>query len=96
MITADVAELHAALESYLARVQTGEQVVVTDHGREIARLVPTTSASLAALDYEDLVASGIIIPPERKPSRDFWSLPRVPDPEGLVLKAVLAEREAGW
>ncbi|MCL4508906.1 MAG: hypothetical protein M1296_05205 [Chloroflexi bacterium] len=69
------------------------QVVVTDHGREIARLVPTTSARLAALDDEDLVASGIIIPPEKKPSPDFWSLPRVPDPEGLVLKAVLKERE---
>ena len=96
MITADVAELHAALGSYLAQVQAGEQVVVTDHGREIARLVPATPARPAALEYEDLVASGIIIPPERKPSPNFWSLPRVPDPAGLVLSDVLAEREAGW
>jgi prevent-host-death family protein len=35
-----VAELKASLSQYLARVQAGETVIVTDHGRPVARLVP--------------------------------------------------------
>lgn len=96
MITADVAELHAALDSYLARVQTGEQVLVTDQGREIARLVPSASTNLQALDYKAMVATGLLIPAAEQPSPEFWSLPRMPDPENLLLKALLAEREESW
>ena len=35
-----VRELKASLSSYLRRVSEGESVVVTDHGRPVARLVP--------------------------------------------------------
>lgn len=96
MITADVEELHGALRSYLARVQAGEQVMVTDQGQEIARLVPTAKTNLQALNYEGMVAAGLLIPPEQLPSPGFWSLPRIADPENLLLKALLAEREESW
>lgn len=85
MITADVEELRAALSGYLAQVQAGQQVVVTDQGREIARLVPSASTNLLALDYKAMVATGLLIPAEEQPSPDFWSLPRMPDPENLLL-----------
>lgn len=93
MLTADVAELQAALSHYGAQLQTGEQVIVADQRREIARRVPTMTARLAALDYHDMVTSGIIIPPETQASPEFCNLPRVSDPEGVLRKAVLAERE---
>lgn len=35
-----VRELKASLSAYLRRVAAGESVVVTDHGRPVARLVP--------------------------------------------------------
>jgi len=35
-----VRELKASLSAYLRRVSEGESVVVTDHGRPVARLVP--------------------------------------------------------
>lgn len=35
-----VRELKASLSAYLRRVADGESVVVTDHGRPVARLVP--------------------------------------------------------
>ena len=40
MIQVGIAELKARLSEYLARVQDGEEIVVTDHGRPVARLVP--------------------------------------------------------
>jgi len=35
-----VRELKASLSAYLRRVSEGDSVVVTDHGRPVARLVP--------------------------------------------------------
>ena len=35
-----VRDLKASLSAYLRRVAAGESVVVTDHGRPVARLVP--------------------------------------------------------
>lgn len=35
-----VAELKAKLSSFLARVRMGEDVVVTDRGKPVARLIP--------------------------------------------------------
>jgi len=96
MITANVEELRAALRLYLAHVQDGEQVVVTDQGREIARLVPGAGTNLQAMDYKAMVATGLLIPAQEQPPPDFWSLPRIPDPENLLLKALLAEREETW
>jgi prevent-host-death family protein len=57
-----VRELKNQLSRYLARVQAGEEVVVTERGRPIARLVaidqPTDRLA-------DLVASGLVRPPQR-------------------------------
>jgi len=95
MLTAEVAELQVALTHYLEQVQAGQDVVVTDRGKEIARLVPMQRSSPAASgDYADLVARGLIIPATQKASADdFRDLPRLSDPDGLLLKALLEERE---
>lgn len=52
-----VRELKNQLSSYLARVRAGEEVVVTDHGRPVARLVPIDAPTdrLAELISEGLV-----------------------------------------
>jgi prevent-host-death family protein len=39
-----VRELRDHLSKYLAEVKAGREVVVTDHGKPIARLVPPTSS----------------------------------------------------
>lgn len=93
MISADVAELGAGLRDYLDRVRAGEQVVVTDGGQEIARLIPAARSNPKGAAYADLVARGRIIPPERKPSGE--DLPLVPAARGLLLPALLAERAEG-
>lgn len=40
MIAVGIKELKARLSSYVERVQQGEEVVITDHGREVALVVP--------------------------------------------------------
>lgn len=40
MKTASVSKLKASLSSYLAFVQAGEEIVVTDRGKPIAKLAP--------------------------------------------------------
>jgi prevent-host-death family protein len=58
-----VRELRQNLSRYLDRVKAGEPLVVTEHGREVARLVP----SGAGLDaYAGLAARfGASVPAER-------------------------------
>jgi prevent-host-death family protein len=61
-----VRELRDNMRRYLDQVVRGREVVVTDRGRPIARLVPATSS------IERLIAAGLVIPanePKRSPSR---------------------------
>lgn len=44
-----VRELRQNLSKYLDRVKAGEDLVVTEHGREVARLVPATADAYAEL-----------------------------------------------
>jgi len=97
MKPAKVSELKAGLSKYLACVKRGEEVVVTERGRAIAKLVPIPPDEDPEMErMRDLERRGIVtihgtgrIPP------DFWDIPRLDDPEGLVLKALLEEREEG-
>ena len=60
MIVAVVAKVKARLSEYLARVRAGNEVLITEHGRPVARIVPVSSESeeLAELEREGLVVAG--------------------------------------
>lgn len=99
--TAAVSELKAGLSAYLARVKAGEEVVVTERGTPVAKLVPIPQTEDPDWDrMRQLAAQGLVQLPRRPATegfwKEFWSLPRPEDPEGLVLKALLDERESGW
>jgi prevent-host-death family protein len=55
-----VRELRQHASRYLARVRAGETIEVTDRGRPVARLVPIGEPT-----WDDLIAAGIVTPPER-------------------------------
>ena len=56
-----VRELKANLSKYLARVQAGDDAIVTDHGRPVARLsTPDDSSQRLA----NLISAGIVRPPK--------------------------------
>lgn len=63
-----VRELRDHLSRYLAQVQDGEEVVVTDHGRPVARLVGMSKENV----LERLIAEGVVTR-AKEPHR---SLPR--------------------
>jgi prevent-host-death family protein len=96
MMVVGVAQLKAKLSEYLARVRAGEDVLITEHGRPVARLVPE-----AELDEEDELAElerkGLIRRGTGKLPDDFFDRPRPKLPEGAsAVDAVLEDREEGW
>ena len=95
METAAVSELKARLSEYLNRVEAGMEVLITDRGKPVARLVPIPRStgfkeSLVRMEKQGLIRLG-----QGKLPKDFWRMARPDDPEGVVLKALLEEREAG-
>jgi prevent-host-death family protein len=95
MKTAAVSELKARLSEYLNQVKAGMEVLITDRGKPIARLVPILrpkdlKESLIRMEKEGLIRIG-----SGKLPKDFWKMHRPDDPNGVVLKALLDEREAG-
>lgn len=76
MRTVGIAELKASLSETLARVKGGEEVVVTEHGRPVVKIVPLSSANPVGAASGELVRSGLLRPPERSLDPSFWSLPR--------------------
>lgn len=94
MRTTGVTELKASLSEALARVKAGEEILVTEHGRPIAKLVPLPSAVPEA-STDELVRSGILRAPEGVLDDEFWRLPRPVDAGGLSLRALLDERRSG-
>lgn len=95
MATAPVSKLKASLSEYLRLVKAGEEVVVTERGRAIARLVQYDRGGPTVEWEEELVRRGILRRARKKLGPEFWAMPLVPDPEGLALKALLEEREEG-
>ena len=100
MESAGVAQLKARLSEYLTRVKAGEEVLVTDRGRPVARLVPVVAgygpdddaelARLRAMEREGLVRLGS----GRLPA-GFFEKERPADPGGRLREAVREEREEG-
>ena len=54
-----VRELKNQLSRYLKRVQEGEEIIVTEHGRSVARLLPVLTPHLKE-DLEPLLRKGVV------------------------------------
>jgi prevent-host-death family protein len=96
MKTTPVSELKATLSEQLARVKAGEEVVVTERGRPIAKIVPLSSETMGlSAHMSELARNGLIRLGTGKISKDIWKFPRPVDKRGQALKALLDEREQG-
>jgi prevent-host-death family protein len=60
-----VRELRNNLSRYLDRVRDGEEVVVTDRGRAIARVLPVGAERV----LDRLIAEGVATPPQQPKRR---------------------------
>lgn len=96
MKTTPVSELKATLSEQLAKVKAGEEIVVTERGKPIAKIVPLSSeATGLSAHMSELARNGLIRLGPRKIPKDFWKLPRPIDKRGRALKALVEEREQG-
>ncbi len=84
-----IAELKAHLSQHLERVKQGQEVLITEHGVPVARIVPVLRDS----SLNRLVAQGIVRLPAGKPPA---IRPRHADAAGRMRAALLAERESGY
>ena len=96
MKTTTVSKLKASLSEYLRSVKAGEEVLVTERGRPIAKLTPAAGSDVLADHLIEMEKHGLIKLGSGKLPKGFWELPRPKDPKGLVVKTVLREREEGW
>jgi prevent-host-death family protein len=95
MKTAAVSKLKAHLSDYLNQVKAGSEILITDHGKPVARIVPLSRQknlreSLAKIEKQGLIKLG-----SGKLPKDFWAMSKPGDPKGLIRSALLAEREEG-
>lgn len=96
MIRVSISELKARLSAYLDIVRQGEEVLVTDRGRLIARLAPVAGGEQKESRRDLLVQTGRLRPPVQALARDFLKRALPADPEGRSLSALLADRGEGW
>jgi len=96
MRTATISKLKASLSEYLVKVRAGEELIVTDRGKPVAKIVPLkrddleVPAHLLHLERQGAVRIGA----GRLP--DGFLERRCPkDPEGRGLGNLLEEREGG-
>ena len=63
MASTGIRQLKDNLSRYIRRIEAGERISVTAHGRVVAELVPPTRASRANRGrYDKLIATGVIRP----------------------------------
>lgn len=93
--TTAISELKAHLSHYLNQVKSGTEVLVTDRGKPVARIVPLSGKTRLRGSCLKMEKQGLIKLGSGKLPKDFWAMPRAKDPQGLVLKALLEDRENG-
>lgn len=95
MTSVSISELKARLSAFLDIVRQGEDVVVTDRGRPVARLSPVRGAELEESRRDVLLRSGRLRAPAASLPADFWKRRRPSDAKGHSLAALLEERGEG-
>lgn len=94
MKTATVSRLKASLSEYLASVRAGEELIVTDRGKPVAKIVPLRREDLEIPPHLLALerAGGVKIGSGKLPE-GFLDSPRPKDRQGRALNALLEERE---
>ena len=91
MKSAAVSHLKAKLSECLAQVKAGEELIVLERGKPIAKLIPMVRNGTAG-EFADLARAGLIRPGSGALPKTFWKLPRPKDRRGKGLQVLLDER----
>jgi prevent-host-death family protein len=87
-----IRELKDNLSRYIRRIEAGERIAITAHGRVVAELVPAGARTKSTPSrFDELVASGVIRPPvEAGDPTEGW--PDIRLPAGIGSELIDADR----
>ena len=88
-----IRELKDNLSRYIRRIEAGERIAITAHGRVVAELVPPGAMTRGAPSrFDELVAAGVIRPPlEAGDPTEDW--PDIGLPAGTAAELIDADRD---
>jgi prevent-host-death family protein len=93
MKTVNISDLKAHLSSHIQRVQEGEEVIVCNRSKPVARIVPYRSEDYSEPEQR-LIARGALLPPhKRRRSAAPWPKPPGRIPEEIMDQVWREERE---
>ena len=72
MLSAGIKELKNNLSRYLALVKKGEDILITERGKTIARIIREDQRRQSVRDsLLPLISKGVLVPPSRELEREF-------------------------
>lgn len=87
-----IRELKDNLSRYIRRVEAGERITVTAHGRVVAELVPPDPTRQPRRSrWDELIASGTLRPP-LEPGDPFEDWPDIRLQRGIAAELINADR----
>ncbi len=86
MKTVKISDLKARLSAHLQHVRDGEEILICDRDKPVARIVPVRVEDYSEREQR-LIARGILKPPLKpRPPRSVW-----PKPVGNVSREVMEQ-----
>lgn len=96
MKNAAVSALKATLSQFLAYVKKGEELLITERGKPIAKIIPLRHSPAAGLsELYELERAGVVKIGSGHLPKNFWTTRRPVDARGLARKALVMERSEG-
>lgn len=93
MRSTNIADLRNRFTKYLKEVRAGEEIVVRDRQRPIAKIIPFTVDDDGEQSDADLVAAGLLRKGTGKLPASFWKARRPSLPLDAVIAALTADRD---
>ena len=93
--TASVVELKARLSEHLRQVKSGHELIVTERGIPVARMLPLDDSARRSTRRLRLTRSGALKPGRGKLPPALKKAPDGPPTGGAVVDALLSERRDG-
>jgi prevent-host-death family protein len=95
MRTVNIAELKNRLSTYITYAKAGEEIVIRDRNRPVARLVPFVADDLTEHEAAMVASGQMTLPKEPWDPEAFFKLP-IPAVKGNAgTQAILDDREEG-
>ncbi len=93
MQTVNIAELKSNLSAFLEQVRNGEELIVKDRNRPIARLMPLAAGEDLDAEEEALVGAGLMRLPLETKSDEFLNLPAPEVSPEIIREMIRSERD---